>query len=200
MGSAVDSENLTAELKTLAAAGIGGVEVTSIYGVHGYERAFVPYLSDPWIELLLHAAAEARRLGLGLDMPPGSGWRLGGPGVRLEDAVASLRIDVDTVRGTYAANVRPAGDRVKRAAPGDDGRDAARASAPPVDRVGARARQPQPQPGARLAGQPARPLRRQRHPGNGTLRTAGRLRQRSRHQQIRLVRRACHRETTHVRR
>ncbi|PYO69424.1 MAG: glycosyl hydrolase family 2, partial [Gemmatimonadetes bacterium] len=121
MGSAVDSENLTAELKTLAAAGIGGVEVTSIYGVHGYERAFVPYLSDPWIELLLHAAAEARRLGLGLDMPPGSGWRLGGPGVRLEDAVASLRIDVDTVRGTYAANVRPAGDKVKRAAPGGEG-------------------------------------------------------------------------------
>src|SRR6184192_3340943 len=121
MGSAVDSENLTAELKTLAAAGIGGVEVTSIYGVHGYERAFVPYLSDRWIELLLHAAAEARRLGLGLDMPPGSGWRLGGPGVRLEDAVASLRIDVDTVRGTYAANVRPAGDKVKRAAPGGEG-------------------------------------------------------------------------------
>jgi len=103
MGSAVDSENLTAELKTLAAAGIGGVEVTSIYGVHGYERAFVPYLSDPWIELLLHAAAEARRLGLGLDMPPGSGWRLGGPGVRLEDAVASLRIEVDAARGTYVA-------------------------------------------------------------------------------------------------
>src|SRR5437667_1934732 len=121
MGSAVDSENLTAELKTLAAAGIGGVEVTSIYGVHGYERAFVPYLSDPWIELLLHAAAEARRLGLGLDMPPGSGWRLGGPGVRLEDAVASLRIEVDAARGTYVATIRPAGDRVKRAAPGGEG-------------------------------------------------------------------------------
>src|SRR5437660_10402722 len=75
MGSAVDSANLSAELETLAAGGFGGVEVTSIYGVRGYERAFVPYLSDRWIELLLHAAAEARRLGLGLDMPPGSGWR-----------------------------------------------------------------------------------------------------------------------------
>src|SRR5438309_1237616 len=64
MGSAVDSANLTAELETLAAGGFGGVEVTSIYGVRGYERAFVPYLSDRWIELLLHAAAEARRLGL----------------------------------------------------------------------------------------------------------------------------------------
>jgi hypothetical protein len=121
MGSAVDSTNLTAELDALAAAGFGGVEVTSIYGVDGYENAFVPYLSDRWIKLLIHAGTEARRLGLGLDMPPGSGWRLGGPGVRLEDAVASLHIDVDTARGTYVATVRPAGDKVKRAAPGSEG-------------------------------------------------------------------------------
>src|SRR5436189_1207323 len=121
MGSSVDSANLTAELETLAAAGIGGVEVTSIYGVHGSEHASVPYLSDRWIKLLLHAATEARRLGMGLDMPPGSGWRLGGPGVHLEDAVASLRIAVDTARGTYVATVRPAGDKVKRAAPGGEG-------------------------------------------------------------------------------
>jgi glycosyl hydrolase family 106( putative alpha-L-rhamnosidase) len=121
MGSAVDRANLTAELEALAAAGIGGVEVTSIYGVRGYEHAFVPYLSDRWIDLLLHAAAEARRLGMGLDTPPGSGWRLGGPSVRLEDAVASLRIEVDTVRGAYVARVRPAGDKVKRAAPGGEG-------------------------------------------------------------------------------
>ena len=121
MGSSVDSANLTAELETLAAAGIGGVEVTSIYGVYGYEHASVPYLSDRWIKLLLHAATEARRLGLGLDMPPGSGWRLGGPGVRLEDAVASLRIAIDTARGTYVATVRPVGDKVKRAAPGGEG-------------------------------------------------------------------------------
>src|SRR5439155_1620906 len=55
MGSAVDRENLTAELETLAAAGFGGVEVTSIYGVRGYEHAFVPYLSDRWLDLLLKA-------------------------------------------------------------------------------------------------------------------------------------------------
>src|SRR5438046_8895834 len=70
MGSSVDSANLTAELETLAAAGIGGVEVTSIYGVHGYEHAFVPYLSDRWIQLLLHAAPQAPRLGRGLDIQP----------------------------------------------------------------------------------------------------------------------------------
>src|SRR2546430_9114617 len=121
MGSAVDRENLTAELETLAAAGFGGVEVTSIYGVRGYEHAFVPYLSDRWLDLLLHAAAEARRLGMGLDMPPGSGWRLGGPSIPREDASASLHIEADTVRGVYVADARPLGDKVKRPAPGGEG-------------------------------------------------------------------------------
>ena len=123
MGSAVDRENLTAELETLAAAGFGGVEVTSIYGVRGYEQAFVPYLSHRWTDLLRHAAAEARRLGMGLDMPPGSGWRLGGPDVPLEHAGASLHIAADTVRGraVWRAETRNSSDRVKRAAPGGEG-------------------------------------------------------------------------------
>jgi glycosyl hydrolase family 106( putative alpha-L-rhamnosidase)/oligogalacturonate lyase-like protein len=121
MGSAVDSANLTAELETLAAAGFGGVEVTSIYGVKGYEHAFVPYLSDRWIDLLRHAAAEARRLGMGLDMPPGSGWRLGGPGVPLEDGGASLHIEAGASNGAYVAEPRPSGEQVKRAAPGGGG-------------------------------------------------------------------------------
>lgn len=93
MGSAVDSANLSSELEAIAEAGFGGVEVTSIYGVHGYEHAFVPYLSDRWVDMLLHAATEAARLGLGIDMPPGSGWRTGGPGVPAADANASLHIN-----------------------------------------------------------------------------------------------------------
>lgn len=115
MGSAVDSANLTRELEALAAAGLGGVEVTSIYGVRGSDHAPVPYLSDRWIQLLLHAAGEARRMGMGLDMPPGSGWRMGGPGVPLEDAGVNLRIEADTVETRFS------GDRVKRAAPGGEG-------------------------------------------------------------------------------
>ena len=64
--------------------------MTSIYGVHGYEHASVPYLSDRWIMLLHHAATEARRLGMGLDTPPGSGWRLGGPGVRVDSQFGTM--------------------------------------------------------------------------------------------------------------
>src|SRR4029450_6683937 len=45
MGSAVDEPGLTAELEALRAAGMGGVEITPIYGVSGTEADFVPYLS-----------------------------------------------------------------------------------------------------------------------------------------------------------
>jgi hypothetical protein len=78
LGSAVDSAGLTAELEGLARAGFGGVEVTAIYGARGAESAYVPYLSRRWVGLLGHAAAEARRLGMGLDLPPGSGVADGG--------------------------------------------------------------------------------------------------------------------------
>ncbi|MGH7575204.1 MAG: glycosyl hydrolase, partial [Longimicrobiales bacterium] len=99
LGSAVDSAGITAGLEALAAAGFGGVEVTSIYGVDGHERAFIPYLSERWIGMLLHAATETERLGMGIDMPPGSGWRSGGPSVRAEHANASLHASVDTLSG-----------------------------------------------------------------------------------------------------
>src|ERR1700737_3218290 len=99
MGSAVDSANLTVGLEELATAGFGGVEVTAIYGVRGAEAAYVPYLSDQWVQLLRYTTSEARRLGMSVDMPPGSGWRTGGPSVSAADANASLRITTDTVSG-----------------------------------------------------------------------------------------------------
>ncbi len=45
-GSAVEPDSLTAQLEALKAAGIGGVEITPIYGVRGAEDRFIPYLSD----------------------------------------------------------------------------------------------------------------------------------------------------------
>ena len=124
MGSAVDSAGITGELKALSAAGFGGVEVTSIYGVRGAESKFVSYLSPRWVALLGHASTQAHRLGMGVDIPPGSGWRMGGPRVPPADANASLRIVIDSSRRgetTYTAVVRNSGDDVKRPAPGGEG-------------------------------------------------------------------------------
>jgi Tol biopolymer transport system component len=78
MGSAVNKEDLTANMEKYQAAGLGGLEITPIYGVKGYEARFIPYLSSGWVEMLRHTLKEAGRLGLGIDMATGTGWPFGG--------------------------------------------------------------------------------------------------------------------------
>jgi hypothetical protein len=99
LGSAVDPAGLTAELEALRSAGLGGVEITPIYGAAGAEAQFVPYLSDRWMDLLQHTLREARRLGLGVDMATGTGWPFGGPWVGDGDACRALAYRTWTVEG-----------------------------------------------------------------------------------------------------
>jgi len=113
MGSAVDEENLTRELKDLSKAGFGGVEVTAIYGVRGAELSYVPYLSQRWVALLSHTIRQAHLLGMGVDMPPGSGWRTGGPSVDSSDANASIQITVDSVPAGATWTLDPRGRRIE---------------------------------------------------------------------------------------
>jgi len=89
-GSAVDKASLTAQLESLATAGLGGVEVTPIYGVRGAEDRFIPYLSARWMAMLDHAVREAARLKMGVDMATGTGWPFGGPWVGEDIAARSL--------------------------------------------------------------------------------------------------------------
>ena len=99
LGSAVDEAGLTAELDALRAAGLGGVEITPIYGAAGAESRFVPFLSARWMELLEHTLREAQRVGLGVDMATGTGWPFGGPWVNEADACRSLMFKTWTVDG-----------------------------------------------------------------------------------------------------
>lgn len=85
-GSSVTKEGITAELESMAKAGLGGVEITPIYGVIGDEENFIPYLSPEWIDHLIYTLQEATRLGLGVDMATGTGWPFGGPWVGEDDA------------------------------------------------------------------------------------------------------------------
>lgn len=86
LGSSVDKPNLTYNLETLSKAGIGGVEITPIYGVKGEEHRRIDYLSPSWMDMLSHTEAEAKRLGMEVDMSMGTGWPFGGPTVSIEDA------------------------------------------------------------------------------------------------------------------
>ena len=85
-GSSVTQGGLTAELEAYQKAGLGGLELTPIYGVIGEEDQFVDYLSPEWMELLGFTLKEAERLGLGIDMATGTGWPFGGPWVSADDA------------------------------------------------------------------------------------------------------------------
>jgi hypothetical protein len=49
----VDETGITRELEALKQQGIGGVEITAIYGVQGNEANEVDYLSDRWLALLV---------------------------------------------------------------------------------------------------------------------------------------------------
>ncbi|HZY82697.1 MAG TPA: glycosyl hydrolase [Cyclobacteriaceae bacterium] len=89
-GSALTKEGITAELEAYRKAGLGGVEITPIYGVQGYEDKFVPFLSDAWMDLLEHTLAEAERLDLGVDMATGTGWPFGGPWVKEDFASRNI--------------------------------------------------------------------------------------------------------------
>src|SRR5262245_3685788 len=79
LGSAVDPKNLTRELELFSKAGLGGVEVTPLYGVNGSEARDIPFLTPKWIEMLAHTGREGKRLDLGVDMATGTGWPFGGP-------------------------------------------------------------------------------------------------------------------------
>jgi len=97
LGSAVDKENLAAELRRCADAGLGGVHIIPIYGAKGAEARYIDYMSPRWLEMLDFTVAEADRLGLGVDMTLGSGWCFGGPMITRELGGQSLVLSHDTV-------------------------------------------------------------------------------------------------------
>jgi hypothetical protein len=115
MGSAVDSAGITRSLEAMSRAGIGGVEITPIYGVKGQEDRYIDYLSPRWMRMLAFTESEAERLGMGVDMNSGTGWPFGSPETGVDDAASRL-VFVDG-----RPEVGRTGQRVKRAAPGGEG-------------------------------------------------------------------------------
>ncbi len=98
MGSAVTPEGLRANMEDLQNAGIGGVEITAIYGVKGYEERFIDFLSPQWMDRLVVTLQEAERLGLGVDLANASGWPFGGPWILDSDACKNIRYKKYTVQ------------------------------------------------------------------------------------------------------
>ncbi|MDX2048947.1 MAG: glycosyl hydrolase [Chitinophagaceae bacterium] len=106
LGSAVNKEDITWNLQQYQQAGLGGVEITPIYGVYGYEKQFIDFLSPQWMQMLEHTLKEAKRLGIGVDLANGTGWPFGGPWVKNDDASKTIYYK------TYSLN---AGEQLKEA-------------------------------------------------------------------------------------
>jgi hypothetical protein len=98
-GSAVDKPNLTWTMQQYQQAGLGGLEITPIYGVKGTEDKFIDFLSPKWVDMLLHTLTEGKRLGLGIDMATGTGWPFGGPWVEEKDASKYVASKLYTLKG-----------------------------------------------------------------------------------------------------
>ena len=100
-GPAVTKPELQRELEQMKAAGVGGVEITTLYPLAlddpstGFRN--LPFLSDEHIDALRFAAQQARRLGLRVDISLGSGWPFGGPHIPITEAAGELRTEVVSI-------------------------------------------------------------------------------------------------------
>jgi len=97
-GPAVTKPELQRELEQMKAAGIGGVEIATLYPLDlddpstGFRN--MPFLSDEHIETVRFAVDQARRLGLRVDITLGSGWPFGGPHIPVTQAAGKLRTEI----------------------------------------------------------------------------------------------------------
>ncbi len=111
-GPAATNPELQSELEQMKAAGIGGVEIATLYplaldnpatGFHNYN-----FVSDEHLDHVRFAAEEARRLGLRVDITLGSGWPFGGPHIPVTQAAGALRVEsVPVPAGSTSVAVPP---------------------------------------------------------------------------------------------
>lgn len=80
-GNKVNKEELSRELSLLKEAGFGGIEINPIAfpeGSHETGELSKIWMSDEWIDLVVHTCQEAKESGMIADLIVGSGWPFGG--------------------------------------------------------------------------------------------------------------------------
>ncbi len=82
-------EGITADLEAMRRAGIGGVLIMEVD--QGAPRGPVDFMSPAWRDLFKHVVAEARRLGLEVNMNDDAGWNgSGGPWIKPEQSMQKI--------------------------------------------------------------------------------------------------------------
>ena len=98
-GSAVNKTDLSSLMQQYQRAGLGGLEITPIYGVRGAEQQFIPFLTPQWVGMLEYTLQEAKRLNIGIDIATGTGWPFGGPWVTPTDACKNVNLKTWNLKG-----------------------------------------------------------------------------------------------------
>jgi hypothetical protein len=108
-GPGVTKIEVQRELEQMKAAGIGGVEIATLYPLQLDDESIgfrnLPYLSDEYLDVLRFANQKAKELGLRVDITLGSGWPFGGPHIPVQQAAGRLRIV--TVPATSSSVLKP---------------------------------------------------------------------------------------------
>jgi len=99
----VDKAAITRDLEQMKAKGFGGTVIFDAGGASQDGNGEVPagptFFSEAWRDLYRHCLREAHRLGLEISLNIQSGWNVGGPMVKPEDAVKRLVWSETTVQG-----------------------------------------------------------------------------------------------------
>ncbi len=106
----VTKDAITRDLEEMKAKGFGGALICDADGSSqdGNQRAphGPTFLSEPWRELFKHTLREANRLGLEMSLNIQSGWNVGGPMVKPEDAPKKLVWTETRLTGPNAVEVQ----------------------------------------------------------------------------------------------
>lgn len=97
-GSAVNEIDLKINLEELKNCGIGGIEITPIYGVKGNEKNDLSFLSNKWFQIFEKSLEFGKEMDLGVDLSNASGWPFGGNWVTDEDACKEVKHKFYTLR------------------------------------------------------------------------------------------------------
>lgn len=88
MNGNISKAGITADLEAMAKAGIGGAQIFNVD--QGVPAGKVPFMTPEWREAMVHAAREAKRLGIELCLHNCAGWSSsGGPWI---DPANSMQI------------------------------------------------------------------------------------------------------------
>ena len=104
IGSQVKKNDLTTVMQQYRQVGLGGLEVTPIYGVQKEEDQYIRFLTPQWVDVFNHTLKEGRRLNLGIDLANATGWPFGGPWIGDEDACKNMQVKTYTLNGGETLN------------------------------------------------------------------------------------------------